>query len=320
MHFDVPDVDPATWRLEVTGRVATRLSLSLDDLRARPRVTRRVTLECAGNGRARLDPRPVSQPWLQEAVGTAEWTGTPLAPLLREAGVLDDAVDVVFTGADHGVERGVEQDYARGLALADARDDEVLLAYEVNGQPLPPQHGFPLRLLVPGWYGMTQVKWLRSVEVLDRAYDGFQNRVNYRTKQDPDEPGEPVSRIEPRALVQPPGFPDFMTRTRVVDTGTHRLRGRAWSGWGPVTRVEVSTDGGSTWADAALDDLPDDETTRWAWRGWTYAWQADEPGASTLVVRAHDATGRVQPAEVGWNRQGMADTGAQRVPVLVRRG
>jgi sulfane dehydrogenase subunit SoxC len=135
-----------------------------------------------------------------------------------------------------------------------------------------------------------------------------------------------VTRIEPRALLLPPGFPDFMTRTRVVDTGTHLLEGRAWSGWGPVTRVEVSANGGRTWAEATLDgptrEAPDAEDPhgRWAWRRWTWEWQVSEPGAYTLTVRAHDATGRVQPADVGWNRQGMADTGAQRVPVLVRSG
>ena len=148
-----------------------------------------VTLECAGNGRARLHPRPVSQPWLVEAVGTAEWTGTPLAPLLREAGIDADAVDVVFTGADHGVERGVEQDYQRALPLAEALRAEVLLAYEMNGAPLPAQHGFPLRLVIPGWYGMAHVKWLTRITVLAEPFDGYQNAVAYRLKARRGRPG-----------------------------------------------------------------------------------------------------------------------------------
>ncbi|GAB3330549.1 hypothetical protein GCM10027452_03700 [Micromonospora halotolerans] len=135
IHYDIPDVDPAAHALTVGGAVARPLRLDLAALRERPRVTHRVTLECAGNGRALLHPRPVSQPWLVEAVGNAEWTGTPLAPLLREAGLAADAVDVVFTGADHGVERGVEQDYQRALPVADALREEVLLAYEMNGLP-----------------------------------------------------------------------------------------------------------------------------------------------------------------------------------------
>lgn len=195
----------------------------------------------------------MSQPWLVEAVGNAEWTGTPLAPLLREAGLSDDAVDVVFTGADHGVERGVEQDYQRALPVADALREEVLLAYEMNGAPLLPQHGAPLRLIVPGWYGMAHVKWLRDITVTTEPFDGYQNAVAYRLRRDADDPGVPVTRIEPRALVRPPGFPDFMSRTRVLRPGPCTLDGRAWSGHAPVTSVEVTVDGGETWTPAVLD-------------------------------------------------------------------
>lgn len=313
-HFDIPSIDPAGWRLAIDGRVAYPFVLDLDDLRSRPRASHTVTFECAGNGRARLEPRPVSQPWLSEAVGTAEWTGTPLAGLLEEAAPEADAVDVVFTGADHGVERGVEQDYARGLPLAEAKREEVLLAYEMNGSPLPPQHGFPVRLVVPGWYGMAQVKWLHSVTLLDRPFRGYQQERTYRITQDADDPGEPVTRMRPRALVIPPGFPDFMSRTRFVDTGSHLLEGRAWSGAAPVTRVEVSTDGGQTWADAGLAaGYPP-----WAWRRWTYRWEVDAPGVYELCVCAHDAGGNAQPVDPAWNRQGMANNAVQRVSVIAR--
>ncbi|RBY82057.1 sulfite oxidase [Geodermatophilus sp. TF02-6] len=313
-HYDIPAVDPATWRLEVTGAVARPLRLTLDDLRRRPAVTSRVLLECAGNGRARYEPRPVSQPWLLEAVGCAEWTGTPLAPLLAEAGVAEGAVDVAFTGADHGVERGVEQDYARGLPLAEAVRPEVLLAWAVNGAPLPPQHGAPLRLLVPGWYGMAHVKWLTRIEVLDRPFRGFQNAVAYRLKVHAAQSGEPVTRIAPRALVAPPGWPDFMTRERFLRAGPVALSGRAWSGRAPVTRVEVSTDGAATWTTADL--APADPAHPCAWRAWTLAW-TPEPGSHELVVRATDADGGTQPTEQVWNRQGMANNLVQRVPVTV---
>ena len=137
-------------------------------------------MECAGNGRALLEPRAPSQPWLAEAVGTAEWTGTPLAPLLEEAGVRADAVEVVFTGLDRGIQGDVEHDYARSLPLDEALRDDMLLAYEVNGQPLPPQHGYPLRLVVPGWYGMTHVKWLRSIDVVGEPFLGWQQELAYR--------------------------------------------------------------------------------------------------------------------------------------------
>jgi DMSO/TMAO reductase YedYZ molybdopterin-dependent catalytic subunit len=312
-HYDIPDVEPASWRLTVTGAVDHPLSLDLDALRGRPSVPARVLLECAGNGRARLEPRPVSQPWLLEAVGSAEWTGTPLAPLLAEAGLAPDAVDVAFTGADHGVERGVEQDYTRGLPLAEALRDDVLLVWAMNGAPLPPQHGAPLRLLVPGWYGMTQVKWLTRIEVLDRPFDGYQNATAYRVVTREGDAGEPVTRIAPRALVAPPGWPDFMTRERFVRSGPVPLSGRAWSGRAPLTGVEVSCDGGATWT--AADLAPPDPAHPFAWRAWTLLWTA-EPGSATLVVRATDAEGS-QPTEQAWNRQGMANNLVQRVAVTV---
>ncbi|RKN49653.1 sulfite oxidase [Micromonospora endolithica] len=313
IHYDIPDVDPATHVLTVDGAVDRPLALDLAALRALPRVTRRVTLECAGNGRALLHPRPVSQPWLVEAVGNAEWTGTPLAPLLREAGLDADAVDVVFTGADHGVERGVEQDYQRALPVDEAMREEVLLAYEMNGAPLLPQHGAPLRLIVPGWYGMAHVKWLRSVSVLTEPFDGYQNAVAYRLRQDADDPGVPVTRIEPRALVRPPGFPDFMSRTRVLRPGPCVLDGRAWSGYAPVTSVEVTTDGGDTWSPARLD-APTGGS--YAWRRWRLDWTA-APGRHVLGARATDASGRTQPVEQPWNRGGFANNLVQRVEVVV---
>src|SRR5918997_5704782 len=313
-HYDIPAVDTSSWRLSVGGAVQRRLGLSLHELQQRPAVTSRVLLECAGNGRARLEPRPVSQPWLLEAVGTAEWTGTPLAPLLEEAGVSPDAVDVVFTGADHGVERGVEQDYARGLPLVEAVRPEVLLVWGMNGMPLPPQHGAPLRLLVPGWYGMAHVKWLTRIEVLDRPFDGYQNTTAYRLKVDSADAGEPVTRIRPRALLAPPGWPDFMTRERFLRPGPVLLTGRPGSGGGPVTAVEVSTDGGGTWSAAEL--APADPAHPFAWRSWSFAWTA-EPGSSELVARATDAEGG-QPTEQVWNRQGIANNLVQRVPVTVR--
>src|SRR6478609_9150642 len=197
IHFDVPAV-PGDWRLRIGGRVERELSLSLADLRARPLVRRIVTMECAGNGRARLEPHVVSQPWLAEAVGTGEWGGAELAPLLEEAGVADGAVEVLFGALDRGIDGGVEQIYERSLPLAEALAGEALLAYELNGAPLPPQHGSPLRLVVPGWYGMAQVKWLTGIEVLTQRFTGFQNETAYRLKVDEFEDGEPVTRIRPR--------------------------------------------------------------------------------------------------------------------------
>ncbi|MBW5484664.1 sulfite oxidase [Streptomyces bambusae] len=313
-HYDIPDADADRWRIRLDGLVHEERLLDPAALREYPATTVRVTLECAGNGRAHLSPRPIGHPWLLEAVGTAEWTGVPLRLLLAEAGLAPGAREVVFTGADHGVERGVEQDYRRSLPLAVAtgEDPEVLVAYAMNGQPLPPQHGFPVRLVVPGWYGMAHVKWLRGITVTAEPFTGFQQVTAYRFRQEPDQPGEPVTRIAPRALLIPPGFPDFMSRTRVVRPGPVTLAGRAWSGAAPIALVEVSTDGGADWTRA---ELGPDDGHRWAWRSWHAPWRA-EPGHHVLTVRATDAAGQTQPLEQPWNRGGYGNNLVQRVPVL----
>jgi DMSO/TMAO reductase YedYZ molybdopterin-dependent catalytic subunit len=312
-HFDIPYVDERTWKLEVGGRVNRPLTLTLEALKERPTRTLAVTLECAGNGRALLAPRALSQPWLQEAVGTAEWTGTPLAPILNDAGLAEEVVEVVFTGLDRGVQREVEQLYERSLPIAQALRDEVLLAYAINGQPLPPQHGAPLRLIVPGWYGMTHVKWLKAIAAVEEPFRGWQQDVAYRLRESEEEQGHPITRILPRALMIPPGFPDFLTRTRFVEAGPCALEGRAWSGWAPVERVEVSRDGGRNWADAELR-APVGE---YAWSGWSYEWQA-EPGEYELCCRASDAAGHTQPTVAEWNYDGFCNNGVQRVRVVVR--
>ena len=313
IHFDVPEGDADTWSLSIDGLVSTPTRLSLADLRARPAVTMPVTMECAGNGRARLTPRPISQPWLTEAIGTAMWTGTPLRPLLEEAGIDPDAAELVFTGADRGIQGEIEHDYQRSVTIADAMRDEVLLAYEMNGAPLPPQHGFPLRLVVPGWYGMTSVKWLTGITAVAEPFEGYQQTA-YRFRERPEDEGEPVTRMRPRSLMIPPGIPDFMTRKRFVDAGTVRLSGRAWSGTGPIDRVEVSTDGGASWADAALGR----PASPYAWAPWTFTWETAGPGACELISRATDADGDTQPLEQPWNLHGFANNMVQRVPVEVR--
>jgi len=311
IHYDIPAIDPSAFELVIDGLVDTRLSLNLEALRNRPQISAVVTLECAGNGRAQLLPRPVSQPWLSEAVGTSRWTGTSLSSLLREAGVADRAVDVVFTGADHGIERGVEQDYQRALPLAEAMGEEVMLAYEMNGMPLPPQHGAPLRLIVPGWYGMAHVKWLRRITVVPESFDGFQMRA-YRLRDTYDEPGIPLTRMEPRALLIPPGFPDFMSRRRVVESGPVQVEGRAWSGWEQISMVQVSIDAGDTWEVADLEPAPDSH----GWVRWMWVWQA-ELGDYVLSARATDASGRIQPLGQRWSRGGFANNTVQRVAVSV---
>jgi sulfane dehydrogenase subunit SoxC len=309
IHYDIPAVDPAAFVLEIGGAVKQPLTLSLDDLRARERVAEPITFECAGNGRALLEPRPLSQPWLTEAVGTAEWGGTLLQPLLDEARPSADAVEVLFSALDRGIEGGVQQTYERALPIAEA--EQALLAYEMNGQPLLPQHGFPLRLVVPGWYGMTNVKWLTRITVLEEPFSGFQNAVAYRMYGADGEPGEPVTRMLPRSLMAPPGVPEFMTRERHVEPGPVTLVGRAWSGYGSIERVEVSTDDGSTFTAAVLDP----SLGTHAWRGWRFDWDAP-PGEHVLSSRATDSAGNTQPLEPPWNLKGYANNAVERIHVI----
>jgi DMSO/TMAO reductase YedYZ molybdopterin-dependent catalytic subunit len=311
VHFDIPEVDVTTWRLAIGGLVEHPLELTIDDIRRRPSVTLPVTMECAGNGRGRFEPRPMSLPWLDEAIGTAEWTGTPLWPLIEEAGLTGDARDLVFRGADRGFQNQDEHDYGRSLSLADARRPEVMLVYAMNGEPLQPQHGFPLRLIVPGWYGMTSVKWLRSIEAASEPFDGYQQAVAYHYKRDADDPGEPVTRLRARALMIPPGIPDWFTRQRVADAGPIQLTGRAWSGEAPIDRVEVGLDG--AWHDATLG--PD--AGEFAWRSWSFDWEATV-GDHELSCRATDTAGNAQPLDPPWNFQGHGNNSVQRFSVTVR--
>jgi len=312
-HFDIPDVDVAAWRLEIGGVVERTLSLSLEELRARPSVEAVVTMECAGNGRTYVEPHVVSQPWLLEAVGTARWRGVPVAALLEEAGVREEAVEVLFTGLDRGVEGGEEQSYERSVPLSALLSGDAFLAYEVNGLPLPPQHGSPLRLLVPGWYGMTSVKWLTRMTVRAEPFDGYQMRQAYRVRYEEDEAGEPITKIAPRSLMVPPGIPEYMSRARIVESGSCEIVGRAWSGRAEISAVDFSADGGASWMPTELGPAT---LGRWAWRAWSVEWDA-RPGEYELCCRARDDAGYEQPLDPPWNLGGYVNNAVQRVAVTV---
>jgi len=311
-HFDVPYVAEGAWQVEVCGRVRRPLSLSLQDIAGLPARTLRVTLECAGNGRTLMTPRYQSMPWACEAVGTADWTGTPVRHVLDRAGLVEDAVEIAFIGADRGFDRGHEHEYGRSLRREVALGDDVLLVWAMNGAPLLPQHGYPLRLIVPGWYGMASVKWLARIEALARPYDGFQQVGTYMYRPVPDGPATPVTHMRVKSLMVPPGIPDFYTRERMVEAGPVELFGRAWCGGGiPVARVEVGVDG--AWQEARLDP----PQGPFAWRGWRLTWQA-ERGRHVLSCRATAENGEAQPLEPRWDTGGFGNNVVQRVPVTVR--
>jgi len=311
IHFDIPALDAAAWQLRIDGLVKRPRAIGLVDLQRLPSRTLRVTLECAGNGRGQMSPRYPSMPWLEEGVSTAEWTGVSLSVLLSEAEIKESAQEIVFHGADRGIDRGIEHNYARSLAPVEAMREDVLLAYAMNGAPLLPQHGAPLRLVVPEWYGMASVKWLERIEAIDRPFDGEQQAHSYHFRNQPGEQGIACTRMRVNSLMMPPGIPDYYGRRRTVDAGRVEILGRAWSGQGQVTRVEFAVDG--AWQDAALDS----PAGRHAWRRWGARWDA-APGPHELRCRATDATGAVQPLEPPWDVTGFGNNAAQRVDVRVR--
>jgi len=313
IHYDIPEVNADTYRLKVAGLVGKPLELTLDEIKKRPPRTMPVTMECAGNGRALFAPRRISQPWLLEAIGNSEWTGTPLRAILQDAGLSSTAVEILFTGLDQGVEGDQVQFYQRSITVDEAMRDEVLLVYEMNGEPLPPQHGYPVRLLMPGWYGMASVKWLERIEAVGEPFQGYQMARAYHYTRTADGPGESVTLIRARALMIPPGIPDFMTRDRLVEAGPVTLTGKAWAGRVGVSNVDVSVDGGSSWSKAELKE----SESPYAWRTWTFLWNAT-PGEHILLVRAIDADGNMQPINQEWNFGGYGNNGVQRVNVIVR--
>jgi DMSO/TMAO reductase YedYZ molybdopterin-dependent catalytic subunit len=307
-HFPVPDVDPAGWRLRIGGSVATPTIVTLADLARMPRRSLVVVLECAGHRRAELRPATPGLQWQEGAVSEARWTGTPLVGLLRAAGIDRDAAEVVLTGADRGAfERQPGQHpYARALPLAKALHKDTILAYEMNGEPIPPEHGGPVRAIVPGWYATDSVKWLERAHVVQTEFDGPFQALDYRfaTAGDPGL-GVRMERMPVHALITAPGAGSGLAAGRTV------VRGAAWSGAGAVTGVEVRIDAGR-WHDASVTE----RTGRYGRTLWEYDWNA-EPGPHTIAVRARDASGAVSPSEPVWNRRGYANNSVHRVSVTV---
>jgi DMSO/TMAO reductase YedYZ molybdopterin-dependent catalytic subunit len=310
-HFDVPIIAEAEHHLFLEGAFDAPMTLSMDDIRAMPQVTEPVTMECAGNGREGVSPRSHLMPWMYEAVGTSEWTGTPLAPLLERAKPQGSVQDFVFTGADFGFDKGHPHSFARSLTPSDIAELDVMLVWGMNGLPLLPQHGAPLRIIVPGWYGMASVKWLAKIEALTTRFDGYQQSHGYHYRTKAGEQGVPITRILVKSLIKPPGVPDWVSRKRWMPAGRVTVEGRAWSGGGvPIDSVEVMLDG--VWQKAELTGKPG----RYAWTGWRSDWDAT-PGVHHLMCRATDAEGNTQPLQSAYDVAGFGNNSVHRIEVHV---
>ncbi|HEU4390307.1 MAG TPA: sulfite oxidase [Blastocatellia bacterium] len=299
-HLYAPEIKAGEWSLTVDGEVQHQLTLGLDDVRRMPRASAIVTLECAGNGRSYYEPPVAGVQWEKGAVGTARWTGVRLRDVLARAGLKRAARFVLLDGADESI--GKVPDFIRNVPIQKALHPDTLLAYEMNGVPLPPQHGFPLRAIVPGWEGAYAVKWLKQVRAIDREHDGFFVKTAYRF---PSKPPAPGSAVDPKDMVPLTGLVIKSIITSPADGAKARpgpvvIQGFAWAGEVDVVRVDVSTDGGTTWQAAKLGL----QRAPYAWREFTFRWRAMRPGSYAILSRAVDSRGRSQPLVAQWNPSG----------------
>ncbi|HYG58032.1 MAG TPA: sulfite oxidase [Symbiobacteriaceae bacterium] len=296
-HFRFPEVRADAWQIVVEGAVDRPQKVELWELKRQVPTSQWVTLECSGNKRAFFEPPAEGDPWRGGAVGNAQWTGVPLRAVLIRAGVKPGATWVRFSGADAGrfKETGQWVHFERALPLAQALDAGVLLAYEMNGEPLPMAHGGPVRLVVPGWYGMASVKWVSRIEVRTEPFRGpFQVRdYVYLPAPGAYDQAVPVTVGRVSSVITAPAD---MAEVR---PGTLLVTGLAWSGAAPVARVDVSLNG-ETWVPATLDE----PVARYAWRGWHCSLPDVRPGKYLINARAADELGNVQPFKAPWNAKG----------------
>jgi sulfite oxidase len=307
-HFETPLVDVNQWTLDVDGLVSKPLSLTYSDVPELPQRTLVVTMECAGNNRTDLTLPVKGSQFGDGAISTAIWVGVSLRYVLELAGVADGAVEVFFEGVDS--ERGAPGQpvvpYQRSLLMEAALHPDTVLAYLMNSEELPTDHGYPIRLVVPGWYGMASVKWLNKITVLDHLFEGFFQADRYIMENEDGGMGSLRDMVVKSLITSP-------RHGQIFDVRPHQITGLAWSGEGAVTKVEISDDFGQNWRPAKLGGL----NLQYAWQQWATTWQPQYPGHHTLMARATDASGSIQPMETNWNELGYAINGAQSVCVNV---
>ncbi len=299
-HAYIPEINLSEFKLTVDGEVAKTLSLTLDDLKKLPRASVTVTLECAGNGRAFFDPPVAGIQWEKGAVGTARFAGARLADVLKMAGVKPTGKYVAMNGADKGV--GKQPDFIRNLPMDKAIHPDTILAYEMNGQPIPQIHGAPLRAIAPGWEGAYSVKWLNHLQVIDKEHEGFFVKTAYRYPNRRVAPGAPVDAKDmiPLTGLVVKSFINAPLEGESIKPGRVKISGFAWAGESMISKVDVSMDNGATWVPARLGK----EREPYAWQSFTYEFSITRPGSYLLMARATDDKGRIQPVAPQWNPSG----------------
>src|SRR5881396_1098910 len=294
-HFPIPVIDRDAWWLHVEGEVEKAFAINYEQLMTFESVTTPVTLECAGNNRSFLEPKVKGVQWHLGAVSTAEWTGVRLSTLLDRASLKPNACEVILEGADCGILEDAksppgELTFARSIPLEKARRD-VLLAYKMNGEDLPPEHGFPVRAIVPGWYAMASVKWLQRIIVADRPFTGYYQTIDYAYWERREAIAEltPLTKMQVKAQISKPSQDEIIPANSLVC-----VQGVAWTSDGKIAKVELSMDGGLTWSEAKLLGEPKPN----AWQLWEFNWQTPAAaGKQTLIARATDSFCRTQPSQ-----------------------
>lgn len=318
-HFAVPDMTPERWRLRVDGAVRAPYDIGYEELTALPHTELDVVVECAGNGRTGMTPRPPGLPWGQRAVGCARFAGVPFRVVAERAGVDPAAVEFVFTGADSGTVGERQVPFARSLPCALALHPDTLLATRLDGAPLTPEHGAPVRLVVPGRFAVADVKWLTGARAVTEPFSGVFQTEDYVYVDDRGRVEGPVDALRVKSLITAPEPDDDLRRGREAV-----VRGHAWSGGGlAVRRVEVRAvhedepaepdEPAAGWRDADLER----PTGAYAWTDWSFRWTPRSPGRYRILARATDAAGEVQPVRAPWNAGGYGCNAVAVVEVVV---
>ena len=304
----VPEIAAHQWRLEVAGDALDKPhTFTLGQLRSEfESVEVNALCQCSGNRRGLFDPHVPGVQWGYGAMGNARWRGVRLRDVLVRAGLSKTAVEIVLDGAD-GAVLPATPDFVKSIPAWKAMDENTLLAYEMNGEPLSPDHGAPFRIIVPHWYAVASVKWLKRIDVLTEPYTGEFQTGHYMYEW-PDRPHESVDLMRVRARITDPA------PASTINVGTRTVRGKAWSGAGPVTRVDVSLTGEGDWHAAQLEP----PKGPYQWQDWSFDWEATDVGRHTLRARATDAAGNVQPEVPPWNRLGYGNNAIEVSYVDVR--
>lgn len=311
-HFPYPQITSRNYWLSINGLVKTPKLFSLHDLTNMPSKDFSVILECSGNKRNFFEPKVFGEQWEKGAINQGVWKGVPLRIILESAGIKAEAKEVVVEGYDFGKQPHFDKIYsfARSLPLDKAFHPDTLIAYEYNHQPIPFRHGYPLRLIVPQWYAMASVKWVKGINIIGSEYTGHFQTVDYvyYPNQDNDHNAFPVKEINVNSTIQKP------LDMEILSVGKHIIKGIAWTGKGIISKVEISTDNGETWEDTAINRY---FMNGYGWSSWTYVWNIPQKGEYTLITKATDSYHRTQPVAPFWNRKGYGYNAIDKIKVKI---